>query len=93
LIVGHDRLLFIGRPDADEVAHWSTLRELAPQRGWKPTRTFEPGEVAWAVAAGSAFEQTGSTAEVIHSLREAHIPCTSALDAIRHAYSAARLSL
>lgn len=89
----HDRLLFIGRPDADEVAHWSTLRELAPQRGWKPTRTFEPGEVAWAVAAGSAFEQSGATADVIHSLREADIPCTSALDAIRHAYSASRLSL
>ncbi len=60
--MGHDRLLFIGRPDADEVAHWSTLRELAPQRGWKPTRTFEPGEVAWAVAAGSAFEQSGPIA-------------------------------
>lgn len=90
--MGHDRLLFIGRPDADEVAHWSALRELAPQRGWKPTRTFEPGNVAWAVAAGSALSQVGPDAEVIHSLREADIPCTSALDAIRHAYSAPRLS-
>lgn len=84
--MAHDRLLFIGRPDASEVAQWSALLELAPQRGWKPTRKFAPGEVAWAVAANSALTQPGPAAEVIHSLREAQIPCTTAGDAIRNVY-------
>lgn len=87
--MAHDQLLFIGRPDATEVAHWSTLRELAPQRGWVSTRKFEPGKVVWAVAASSVLaDQT----EVVAELRKADIPCTSALDAIKDAYSAAHLS-
>ncbi|UYP20263.1 hypothetical protein OED52_06940 [Rhodococcus sp. Z13] len=85
--MAHDRLLFIGRPDADEVAHWSTLRELAPQRGWKPTRTFEPGEVVWAVVPERILDQAGPDTEVLRSLRAEDIPCTSALEAIRQAYS------
>jgi hypothetical protein len=87
--VAHDQLLFIGRPDATEVAHWSTLRELAPQRGWVSTRKFEPGKVVWAVAASSVL---ADQADVVAELRKADVPCTTALDAIKNAYSAAHLS-
>ncbi|MFD6896046.1 hypothetical protein ACFWB0_16030 [Rhodococcus sp. NPDC060086] len=87
--MAHDQLLFIGRPDATEVAHWSTLRELAPQRGWVSTRKFDPGKVVWAVAASSVL---ADQAEVVAEVRKADIPCTSALDAIKDAYSAAHLS-
>ncbi|MGN5239416.1 MULTISPECIES: hypothetical protein [unclassified Rhodococcus (in: high G+C Gram-positive bacteria)] len=82
--MAHQQLLFIGRPDATEVAHWSTLRELAPQRGWVPTRKFEPGKVTWAVAASSLL---ADQADVVDALREADVPCTTALDAIKNAYS------
>ncbi|MEE2030934.1 hypothetical protein [Rhodococcus chondri] len=91
--MAHDRLLFIGHPDAEEIAHWSTLRELAPQRGWVPTRKFEPGEVVWAVAAGSVLRSgPSSQSRIVDALRDADIPCTSALDAIKHAYTAVRLA-
>lgn len=83
------QLLFIGRPDAEEVSHWSTLLELAPQRGWVATRTFDPGNVVWAVAASSLL---ADQADVVNELRKADVPCTTALDAIKDAYSAARLS-
>lgn len=86
--MAHDRLLFIGHPDAGEVAQWSALRDLAPQRGLVPTRKFEPGEVVWAVAAGGVLDNTtsGTPARMVDALRAADIPCTTALDAIRHVY-------
>jgi len=90
-IVATNRLLFIGYPDADEIAQWSALREFAPQRGWTPTRTFAPGETVWAVAAGSVLERSGSAeARVVASVRDANIPCTTATDAIAHAYTTVR---
>ncbi len=86
--MAHDRLLFIGHPDAGEVAQWSALRDLAPQRGLVPTRKFEPGEVVWAVAPGGVLDSTtsGMSSRMVDALRAAHIPCTNALDAIRHVY-------
>lgn len=86
-----NRLLFIGHPDADEVAQWSALREFAPQRGWTPTRRFEPDAVVWAVAATSVLERPGTAeARVVDSVRDADIPCTTAVDAIAHAYRTTR---
>lgn len=86
-----NRLLFIGHPDADEIAQWSALREFAPQRGWTPTRTFAPDETVWAVAASSVLERSGSAeSRIVDSVRSARIPCTTAVDAIAHAYATAR---
>ena len=92
--VAHDRLLFIGHPDAEEIAQWSALLDLAPQRGWVPTRTFEPGRVVRAVAAGSVLDRSGpsSQARMVDAMRDANIPCTNAHDAITAAHSAARLA-
>lgn len=71
--------MFVGSPDADEVAQWAALRGWATQQGFECTRTPAGGGVRCVVATTAVLRGSCSPAQerILHDVDAAGLRCLS----------------